>query len=188
MESRRSRGRVVKSTTPPTRIPNPPSQPVTEASEKPKVTAIRKTARPQKSEPKTTAAPKLAAGSLRRKRPRVSKPRPPNPLPQPGGPKPKFHLPTRGNFLSARSPSPTCMCGADSSASHILLLPAHRGNPPSGCPEDRHSLCGRIWQHALGGRSELNPCASPAGTRTECAGGSLNWSIFLTSTVSIFVS
>jgi len=60
-------GRVVKATTPPTPIPYPPSQPVTEASEKPKVTATRKTARPQKSEPKTTAAPKLAAGKSKKK-------------------------------------------------------------------------------------------------------------------------
>ena len=29
------------------------------------------------------------------------------------------------------------MCGADSSASHIRLIPSHRGSPPSGCPEDR---------------------------------------------------
>jgi hypothetical protein len=50
-------GRVVKATIQPTPIRNPPSQPVTEASEKPKVTASRKTARPQKFEPKTTAAP-----------------------------------------------------------------------------------------------------------------------------------
>ena len=69
------RGRVVKATTPPNLIPNPPSQPVTEDFEKPKVTATRKTARPQKSKPKTTAAPKLPAGSLRRKQPRMSKPR-----------------------------------------------------------------------------------------------------------------
>jgi len=60
-------GLVVKATTPPTPIPNPPSQPVTEASEKPKVTATRKTARPQKSEPKTTAAPKLATGKSKKK-------------------------------------------------------------------------------------------------------------------------
>jgi len=60
-------GPVVKATTPPTPIPNPPSQPVTEASEKPKVTATRKTARPQKSEHKTTTAPKLAAGKSKKK-------------------------------------------------------------------------------------------------------------------------
>jgi hypothetical protein len=35
---------------------------VTEAPERPKVTATRKTARPQKSEPKTPAAPKPATG------------------------------------------------------------------------------------------------------------------------------
>jgi hypothetical protein len=52
-------GRVVKAPTPhPT--PNKPSQPVTEANERPKVTATSKTARPQKSESKTPAAPKPA--------------------------------------------------------------------------------------------------------------------------------
>jgi hypothetical protein len=69
VESRCSRGGVLKATTPSTPIPNHLSQPVTEASEKPKVTAARKTARPQKSEPKTTAALKLAVGSLKRKQP-----------------------------------------------------------------------------------------------------------------------
>jgi hypothetical protein len=44
-----------------------PSQPVTEASEQAEVTATRKTARPQKSEPKITAAPKPAAGKSKKK-------------------------------------------------------------------------------------------------------------------------
>ena len=67
VESRRSRGRVVKATTPPTPIPNPPSQPLTEAFQKPKGTTTRKTARPQKSELITTAAPKLAVGKSKKK-------------------------------------------------------------------------------------------------------------------------
>jgi hypothetical protein len=54
-------GRVVKAPTPhPT--PKKPSQLVTEAHERPKVTATSKTARLQKSEPKTPAAPKPATG------------------------------------------------------------------------------------------------------------------------------
>jgi hypothetical protein len=40
--------------------PKKPSQPVTEAPERAKVTATRKTARPQNSDPKTPAAPKPA--------------------------------------------------------------------------------------------------------------------------------
>jgi len=63
---------------PQTSIPNSPSQPVTESSEKPKVTATRKTTRPQKSEPKTTAAPKLVSGKSKKKTATVSKPRPLN--------------------------------------------------------------------------------------------------------------
>jgi len=47
VESRRPRGRVVKATIPTTPIPNPPSQTVTEAFEQHKVTATRKTTRPQ---------------------------------------------------------------------------------------------------------------------------------------------
>jgi hypothetical protein len=58
-------GRVVKATTLlPT--PNHPSYPVTEAPEQPKVTATRKTARPQKSEPKTLATSKPAAGKSKK--------------------------------------------------------------------------------------------------------------------------
>jgi hypothetical protein len=54
-------GRVVKAPpAPPT--PKKPSQPVTEANERPTVTATSKTARPRKSEPKTPAAPKQATG------------------------------------------------------------------------------------------------------------------------------
>jgi len=61
------RGRVVNATNQSTPIPNPPSQPAMEGSEKPNVTASRKTARPQKSELKTTAAPKLAAGKSKKR-------------------------------------------------------------------------------------------------------------------------
>jgi hypothetical protein len=78
------------------------------------------------------------------------------------------------------------MCGADLSASHVYLLPPHKGNPPAGCLEDRYSLLGRIWHHAIGGRYGVKACTSPAESRTECAAGSLNWSIFLASTVSKF--
>jgi hypothetical protein len=42
---------------------------VTETFEKPNVTVTRKTARPQKSEPKVTAAPKLAAGKSKKTAP-----------------------------------------------------------------------------------------------------------------------
>jgi len=66
VESRRPRGGggVVNATT---TLPNPPSQPVTEAPEKCIVTATRETARPQKPKPKTTAAPKRAAGKSKKK-------------------------------------------------------------------------------------------------------------------------
>jgi len=62
-------GRVVKATTtPPTNPhPNPPPQPVTEAPEETIVTATRETARPQKPEPKFTAAPKRASGKSKKK-------------------------------------------------------------------------------------------------------------------------
>jgi hypothetical protein len=58
-------GRVVKATTPlPTS--NHPSHPVTKAPKQPKVTATRKTARPQKSESKTSAASKPTAGKSKK--------------------------------------------------------------------------------------------------------------------------
>jgi len=62
-------GHVVKATTtPPTNPhPNPPPQPVTETPEQPIVTTTRETARPQKPELKSTAAPKRAAGKSKKK-------------------------------------------------------------------------------------------------------------------------
>jgi hypothetical protein len=64
VESSRPRGRVFKATTTTPHNPNPSPQPVMEASEQPKVTVTRKTARPEKPEPKPTAAPKPANGML----------------------------------------------------------------------------------------------------------------------------
>jgi hypothetical protein len=61
-------GLVIKATTtspPPNRNPTP--QPVTEAPEQPKVTAIRKTARPEKRQPKPTTTTKSAAGKSKKK-------------------------------------------------------------------------------------------------------------------------
>ena len=64
VESRRSRGRVVKATTTPLTKPhpNPPPQSVTEVPEKPTVTYTRETAGPLKPELKPTAAPKRISG------------------------------------------------------------------------------------------------------------------------------
>jgi len=47
--------------------PNPPPHPVTEALEKPIVTATREKARPQKPEHKSTAAPKGASRNSKKK-------------------------------------------------------------------------------------------------------------------------
>jgi hypothetical protein len=54
-----SEGVVVKVRTPPT--PKPSPQPVTEATKQPRETAITKKAKPQKAEPKITAASKAAS-------------------------------------------------------------------------------------------------------------------------------
>ena len=60
-------GRVAKATTPPTNPqPNPTPQPATKVPEQPTVTATRQKARPQKPEPKPTAAPKRAAGKSKK--------------------------------------------------------------------------------------------------------------------------
>ena len=169
-----------------TRTPNPP-QPATEVPKQPKVTATRKTERPKNLKPNLQQSLSRLLGSPRKSSHECQNHGCQTHKPRSGGPHPKFHLPTRGNFLS-RSPSSPSMCGADSSAPHIHLLPSHRGSSPAGCPEDRYSLRGRIWQHALGGLNGVKPCASPAGMRTVCAVGSLNWSTFSATTVSIFVS
>ena len=68
VESRRPKGRVFKVfTTPPTNPhSNLPPQPVTEAPEVPIVTATGETAKPQKTGPKSTAAPKRAAGKSKK--------------------------------------------------------------------------------------------------------------------------
>ena len=178
-------GSVIKATTtPPTNPhPNPPPQPITEAPKQPIVTA-----RPQKPELKSTAVPKWAAGKSKKKAAASVKTAATTPS------KPNLVVTTqsptspRGNLRYPRSPSPPCMCGADSSGPHVHLLPPHRGSSPTHCPEDHHSFCSRIWQHALGGQRDVKRCASPVETGMECAAGSLNWSIFSTSKVSIFVS
>jgi hypothetical protein len=59
------RGPVVKATTTPPPNPHPSHQPVTEALEQPKVT--REAARPKTPYPKSTAAPKPAAGKPKKK-------------------------------------------------------------------------------------------------------------------------
>jgi hypothetical protein len=58
-------GRDVKATTTP--IPNPSPQPLTKAPEQPKVAVTRKTARPKKPEPKSTADIKSASGKSKKK-------------------------------------------------------------------------------------------------------------------------
>ena len=60
-------GLVVKATITPPPNPNPSPQPVTEAPKQPKVTATKKTARPEKPDPKSTAAPKPATGKPKQK-------------------------------------------------------------------------------------------------------------------------
>ena len=165
-------------------IPNPPPQPVTEVPRQPKVTATRKKAGPKKLEPKPTAAVSPAAGKSKKKVAASVKTAATKPT------TPVLVVPTthRGNLRSPRSPSPPSMCGAESSAPHIHLLPPPRDSPPAGCLEDRHSLRGRMWQHALGEQYWVKPCASPAGMLTECGTESSSWSTFSANTVSIFVS
>ena len=75
---------VAKVSTPPTNPhTNPSPKKVTKAPEQPKVTATRETARPQKPEPKSTVAPKRAAGKPKKEsaasaKPTAAKTTPPN--------------------------------------------------------------------------------------------------------------
>jgi hypothetical protein len=183
-------GRVAKaSTTPPANPhPNPTPQQVTKATEQPKVTATRETARPQKHEPKSTAAPKRSAGKSKKKaaasvKAAAAKTTPPNlVVPTQISTSPLEEISDLLDHLT------TLLVWTDSSAPRVLLLPPHRDSSPAGCPEVRNPFRCRIWRHALGGRNGENPCASLAGMRKECAAESSNWSIFSASTVSIFVS
>ena len=90
-------GHVVKATTTPTPNPNPSPQSVTEVPTQSKVTGTRK-ARPKKSKPKSTAATKLAAAKAKKKAAASVKTATAKQYPRPGGPHPKFHLPTRGHL------------------------------------------------------------------------------------------
>jgi hypothetical protein len=100
-------GRVVKATTPnPT--PKQPSQSVTEAPERHKVTATSKMARHQKSGPKTPAAPKPATGKLKKTvvpsaKPAAAKPKNPSLV----APKPTPPPPSGTLFPSALPSPPT---------------------------------------------------------------------------------
>jgi len=138
---------------------------------------------------KSTAATKPAAGNSKKKaaasvKTAAAKPTTPDlvvPIQSPTSP-------LEDISWSPRSPPRPSMCGADSLAPHVHLLPPHGDSPPADCLEDRYSLRGRIWQHALGGRYGVKPYASHAGMLTECAAESLSWSTFSASMVSIFVS
>jgi len=95
--------------------PNPSSQPVTEATDHPIVTAISKTARSAKPQPKPTAAHKPVTGKPQKKaavsvKNADAKPTTPNLV----VPTQNFHHHNRGNLWSPRSPCPPGMCGADS--------------------------------------------------------------------------
>ena len=126
----------------------------------PKVTATKKTARPQKNEPKTTAGLKVA--TEKSKKPRVSKPQPLNPLTPTWWFQTKVRRPHSRKFLISIT-FPSCMCGAESSAPHIHLLPTGAAHPRAVLKNV--ILCDQIWHHAFG-RSERHSCASPAGTRS----------------------
>ena len=185
-----SNGGVVMATTTPPTNPHPKSlpQPVTESPEKPIVTGSRVTARPQKPEPKSKAAPKRAHGKSKKKAAASVKivtatpttPRLVVPTQSPTSPIEEIsdllhHLPihvcvelTRRLLMSVSS-LPTGAVGPLAVMKTVITY-------------------SRIWQNAQGGLRGVKPCDSFASMRTECAAESLNWSIFSASTVSIFVS
>ena len=67
VESRRPKGAHCQGHYLITPIENPPSPPVTKASDQPPVTTTEKTARPQTSQPKSTAIPKPTASKSKKK-------------------------------------------------------------------------------------------------------------------------
>ena len=166
--------------------PNPSPQSATEAPEQPIGTATRKTSRHEKPQTKHSAALTRLLGNPRRKQRRMSKLRPPN-----------THHPAW--WLPHNSPTPhswkSLIFLITFPSKHVWswLAGSSRQSPqmsrsPAGCPKDHYSVCGQIWQHTLGGQIGVKPGASPNSVRTECAAGNLNWSIFSTSRVSMFVS
>ena len=169
-------GRVVKATsTPPTNPhPNPPPQQVTEAPEQPKVTATGETSRPQKPEPKSTAAPKQTAEKSKKKaavsvKTATAKLTPPNlVVPTQNSTSPLEEI----SDLLNHHPLPACV-------ELTRRLFASFSSLPTGAAQPRA---------VLGGRNGVRTSASSGGMRTECAVGSLNWSIFSASKVLIFVS
>jgi len=189
VESRRPRRLIVNTTTTPANNThrNSPPQLVAEEPEEPKETDNSQKARSQNHRSNSQQPLNGLPGSLKRKQPRVSNPRPPRPQNQTG-------VPTQ---------SPTCTFEEISDL--VDHLPLHACveltrhllmsicSLPTGPVLPRTALktvsfCSRIRQHALGGQSIVNHCTSPAEMRTECEAGSLNWSIFSTTKVLIFVS
>ena len=115
----------------------------------------------------------------------MSKLRPSNPQRPLYGPHPNIHLPTRGSLISINFLSKHVW--SDSSVPRFHLLSSHKGSTPAGCPEDRYSVCGIIWQYPLGGQGGVKPCALPARMQMECSAGSLFGSIYSSSTVPIIL-
>jgi hypothetical protein len=150
-------GRVVKATTLlPT--PNHPSQSVTEAPERPKVTATRKTARPKKSEPKTSAASKPAAGKSEKTAAASVKTVAVKPT------TPNLVVPNQSSTSRLEEISDLDHLPLDAFVQLTRRLLTSISSLPTGAARPRAVLntyphCGRIWQHALTGRCNTNPCA-----------------------------
>jgi len=151
---------VFHNSTHPPKSESPPHQ-TTETSEQLIVTATSKRTGPEKPEPKRKAAPKPVAG------------------------KSKNEV-AAGAILWAAKPAPVSLevpiqistsplAEISDIFEHLPLQdlqtrfvgfsrtsPPHRCSSPAGFSEDRYSVFGRIWQHAVGGRSGVKPCTSPA--------------------------
>jgi hypothetical protein len=168
--------------------PNPIPQLATLAPQKPTVTATSKTARPKKPQSKAAADPKPAAVNPKKKAGASAK------SAAAKSTTPKLVVPTQSSTFPLEEisdlldllPIQACVELIRRLLTSVSSLP--QGQPARGLSRRPSFFCGRIWQHALEGRRGVNPCASPAGMRTEFAAGSSNWSIFSASKVSIFVS
>jgi hypothetical protein len=171
-------GQIVKASTP-SSTPKTIPKPVTEAPKQPQVTATSKKVKPEKVEPKTTAAPKMA--TVKPKKVATTSSKPVVAIQLVANPHPTTS-PLKGISDLDNLPLEACVELTRQLLTSISSLPKGAGRP-----QNHNPLCGRIWQHALG-RIGVKPCVLPAGMRTVCAAGSSSWRTFSANKASIYVS
>ena len=137
--------------------------------------------KPEKAEPKTASAPKKAAVKHKKAASASAKPaRTPKPVANTPSTSPLENI----SALLDSLPLEVCVQLTRRLLASISSLPKGAALPL----EYRNPLRHCVWRHALAARIGAKLYALHAGMRTACAAGSLSWSTFSDSTVSIYVS